>query len=406
MRRSNHVRRVGSRRRIMIIGGGIMEPVAAVLLKRWLRRFQIRVDITVVEAETFGGERKPLTANLRCQRWLHSQGTSYAGTQPTVALALQRSTMLLQRLVTDALAVAVDRPSESPSAADFFRVLGIDHQRIPHAVFWKWFPTVCVSYGCRLYRVADGTIDLRLRAAGLRQRALRCGVRLVRGAVTRLLICHDRIHGLHIDRKVLDIRNADHVVFAYGANLCPLLEGAGLTVPGFRHFVSQFVATAQLVIRGLFPVLRGANFVPHEGLDGEMVNVFGNTCRSERPSKEDIHTLQTDQAAGRRLLADVEEELGIRVPDGCLAWPAVKTESVRQGIHFQVHRAFRIRELRNAWSVLPGKLSQSAACAEDLTAKLVRELLDEGVTRPFWDAVGQKHRLRNADSPLVTGETR
>ena len=68
-----------------------------------------------------------------------------------------------------------------------------------------------------------------------------------------------------------------------------------------------------------------------------------------------------------------------------LAWPGVKTEIVGEGSHSQAHHACRVRSLSNAWIAVPGKLSQAAACAQDLARKLIHQWIGRPVARSIWE---------------------
>lgn len=70
-------------------------------------------------------------------------------------------------------------------------------------------------------------------------------------------------------------------------------------------------------------------------------------------------------------------------PDGLAAWLAVKTEIVPEGNRSQSHYAFRVSDLKNGYLAIPGKISASAACGEDMAIKVVRNLGSEEFTSPI-----------------------
>lgn len=377
---------------ISIVGGGIVALMTAICLATFSRKWKQPLHVRVFEAGAFGGGPSDRTASNRCQLWFHFQGVLYALRQPAVSLELQRSTAILKKLVPWAfrhpLAFAIQRPQTRPDAADCFQMLGIWHELVPEGLLEQWYPEVSLAEGATVYRVRDGTIDLRLLSLGLKQHARQLGVELVCQRVTGLSMADDhRVRELALaNGNVVPINDGDAIVLACGAGIRPLLGQAGIVIPGLRHFVSHLLATEEFGLCALFIVLAGGNCVPHETVDGRLLNLFGNTRRTELFPDTDGIRLQTDEQAVAHLLADVEREFGLRIPpDRCIAWPAVKTEIVPEGNRSQSHHAFRVQELPNVYVAIPGKLSASAACGEDMAIKVMRDLAGEQIAQPIWE---------------------
>lgn len=382
----------GARRTVNIVGGGILGLCIAIMLALNSRRLGLPIDVRVFEAGAYGGGRSDRTASCRCQCWLHFQGTLYAQRQPHVAHELQRSTALLKKWAPAAfrhpLAFAIERKESEPPADECFRVLGIDHQPVPVELLKTWFSPVSLPEGAKVWRVQDGTIDLRLLGYGLKARAQRLGVELVRERVVRLQTAgEDRISKLRLaNGETMSVGSDDAVVLSCGAGIRPLLGQVGVEIPGLRQFVSHLLASDAFGLRALFIALGGGNCIPHETAEGRLLNLFGNTGRTELFPEEDGVRLQTDEQAVAQLIRDVRNEFGLEIPTGYTAWPAVKTEIVPEGNHSQSHHAFRVAELSNCYVAIPGKLSASAACGEDMAIKIVRDVAGEEITTPIWEA--------------------
>lgn len=378
--------------RVFIVGGGVAALSAAIELHCLARRMGLRLDVQVFEAGAFGGGPGDRSAAPRCQGWLHRQGTIYAPTQPAVSLALQRSTRRLRQLAPDAfrdpLALAVVNPAAGRLDPEALRVLGVWHEPVPADLVHAWFPALRLPDGCAIYRVGDGTFDVRLLGMALAMQARRREVRLVRRGVRSLALRGDSVRALTLDDSdQVVVGPADVVVLACGARMRPLLADAGLRVPGLRLFRSHLVATDAFGLPAILACLRGGvNCIPHELAAGTLLNVFGDSGRDELPPESDNEPLHTDAAAVDRICREVEADLGLKIPtDRRLAWPAVKTEIVAEGIRSQAHHARLVPGVSNLWMAIPGKLSQAAACARDLAAKIVRESLQDEIARPIWE---------------------
>jgi hypothetical protein len=380
--------------RAFIVGGGVMALAAATELLTLTRRLGVPLTVRLFEAGAFGGGPGDRTASARCQLWLHTQGTLYAVTQPSVSIALQRSTARLRQLAPEAftrpVAFALQKAGATPAAEECFRVLGIQHRAVSPELFHRWLPTVRLGDRFNIWRVRDGTIDLRLLSLALTRHARharQAGAELIHRRVERLDVHADRVRSLLLDTgERLLVGPDDIVILACGANLRPLLASTGLNVPGLRVFRSHLVATAAFGLPALLAVLDGGvNCVPHVQIDGQALNLFGNSARCELPPESDQLPLCDDPAAVELLCREVEETFGLHMPPGDrLAWPAVKTELVPAGTHSQAHHARLVPGLVNTWMALPGKLSQSAACAADLAGRILREH-GHDVARSYWE---------------------
>jgi glycine/D-amino acid oxidase-like deaminating enzyme len=378
-------------RKAFIVGGGVMGLMAAIELARLSRLLGTRLEIFVFEAGAFGGGPGDRTAARRCQLWIHTEGTIYASTQPAVSLALQCSTRHLRRLVPYAfrfpLALAIETAGMPKHTGDCFRVLGITHEPVPGVLVHDWFPALNFPAGAHVFRVRDGTIDLRLLGHGLTAHARRVGIRLVRQGIRRFDLHAGQVCALHAERGgKVKVSPHDVVVLACGAQMRPLLTNAGIRLPGLRLFRSHLVASDAFGIPALLAFLQGGvNCVPHDMADG-LVNIFGNSARTELPPESDREPVQSDATAIAKLCAEVEANFGLRIPSNRLAWPAVKTEIVLEGVRSQAHHARLITGISNLWMAIPGKLSQTAACAMDLAAKILREGLGTNIARPIWES--------------------
>jgi len=390
-----------------ILGGGVMGLCAAVELISLARRLRLRPRIRVYEAGAFGGGPADRSAAPRCQLWLHRLGTIYAQTQAAVCLELQRSTRRLRHLAPaafrDPLALAIEAADEPLPATEAFRTLGVWHAPVSRDLVHQWLPGVRLPDGCRVYRTRDGVIDVRLLGYILALEARRRGIELVRQGVRSLGLQGDSVRSLVLDDgERVDVAPGDTVVLACGARIRPLLAGAGLDVPGLRHFQSHLVATTTFGIPALLALLRGGvNCVPHGQADGRLVNIFGNSAREELPQACDGAPLRTDPRAIARLCREVEEVFGLRIlADQLICWPAVKTEIVLEGFRSQAHHARRVPGTANLWMAIPGKLSQAAAAAQDLATKIVRESLPGDFARPIWETAPHQTRA-SLDLPEV-----
>ena len=111
----------------------------------------------------------------------------------------------------------------------------------------------------------------------------------------------------------------------------------------------------------------------------------GNAHRKEVFAADDGKPLVPDEDAIAGICRDVEEAFGISIPAERIAWPAVKTESVMEGVRSQAHHARPVPGLDNAWFMIPGKLSQSAAAGRDIASRVVRRMLSDPVAWPIWE---------------------
>ena len=174
----------------------------------------------------------------------------------------------------------------------------------------------------------------------------------------------------------------DHVVFACGARIRSLLASVGLSVPGLKIFVSQLLGT-DLGVRALFTAIGSVSIVPHEE-GGDLIDVVGNANRRELADEESRRP-EPDPEVTRQTCLETEELYGIRLPDKVLTWCGVKTELVTEGKGSQAYHASRVPHLKNGWDCIPGKLSQTAACAVSLSHKLLRQMIEEPVAWPIWE---------------------
>jgi anti-anti-sigma factor len=391
----------------LIVGGAIMGLLAAIELVSLARRLGLRPRIRVYESGAFGGGSHDHTSAPRCQLWLHRQGTIYAQTQPAVCRELQRSTARLRELAPDAfhdpLALAVEAEPGPVPAAEAFRILGVWHEPVARETVHRWLPGVRLPDGCQVYRVQDGTIDLKLLGYTLALEARRLGIDLVHQGVHSIGLRGDRVRSLVLDEGGwVDVAPDEVVVLTCGARIRPLLAGAGLAVPGLRHFRSHLVANTCGIPALLALLPGGVNCVPHYQADGHIVNIFGNSGRDELPPESDGEPLRSDPRAIDRIIHDVEEAFGLRIPADPLTWPAVKTEIVLDGVRSQAHHARRVAGITNLWVAIPSKMSQSAACAKDLAIRILRESLPGDIARPIWEAALPECRPASRDGQTAS----
>lgn len=372
-----------------------MGLLAAIELSQLQRRLELPGTVRVYEASAYGGGRDVCTAASHCQLWLHTDGQLFASSQPQVTLALQRSTPRLRALAPHAFAFppafAIELlGSGGPPLVASYRALGVPYRPVPRSLFSAWLPGVELPPGAHVFRVNDGVIDLPLLADALTRRCRRLGVELVMARATALRRDADRVTGVTLSTgERVPVGDADTVLLACGAGIRPLLATAGTTVPGLRHFQAHLVASDAIGLPALLAVVRGGvNAVPHHEAGGPLVNVFGDSQRAELPPETDGEPLVPDPRAIAHLVHAVQETFGLRLPTGDMRfWPAVKTEIVPAGTRSQAHHAQRVPGLENTWLAIPGKLSQAAACGEDLARALVRERIGqcEAITTPVWE---------------------
>ncbi len=390
---------------IHIVGGGITGLMAAIDLADESRRQALNLTIVLYESEAFGGGASDQAASPRSHLRLHTDGQLYASHQPDVSLSLQKSTRRLQQLAPTLFEGLYDDPPRGPLAlvfepidyldppvSEFYTALGVWFRPVPTGVVSHWYPMFPMQRVRQVYRVRDSTIDLGALSHLLMLEALRRGVKLVRQRVASLDVLSDRVGSLHLNSgERVQLSKSDQVVLACGAALRPLLTGVGIRVPGLRLFQCETIATSAFALPVIAIVYsaKGVNCTPHKRFDGTLLNVFGNTARTELPPEMDGKPLQIDGSAVKTLCHDVEEWFGLDIPTNHRrVWSAVKMEVVTEEIGSQAYHVSLVPGLANAWLAIPGKLSQAAACSQDLAIRLCQALYQESglpVAQPIWN---------------------
>lgn len=390
---------------VHIVGGGVAGLMTALDIVTRSRQLDLNVAVKVHEAHYFGGGAGERVAGPRSHLRLHTDGQLYAKDQPNVALALQQSTRRLQKLMpfifsgvfTDpprsGLALVFDPKIDGVlSLADFYDALGIWYKPVPLGVVKTWFPVLNFQSDPDVFRIRDSVIDISLMARYLMKLCHKHGVELLRTGVERLVEKNGHVHNLLLtDGSRITVSSTDQVVLACGAEIRPLLSSIGLKLEGLNLFVSYSIASPAFHLPAILIVHSpsGVNCTPQLTTDGNLLNIFGNTNRCELGEEYDGKPLPLDHTTVDKIQYDVREGLGLTIPlDGLQSWPAIKTEIVLEGTHSQSHHTGQVTGLKNAWYVIPGKLSQAATCSYELANIMCRSLcysLDIPVARPIWD---------------------
>lgn len=388
----------GRARWIHNVGGGPMGLLAAIE-QAWLARsLGFDVKICIYENQTFGGAADDRTSAPRSQLWLHSDGQLWASTQPDVCVSLQQSTCRLRYLVPHAfahpLALAIEPADGGPALAECFRALGVWHKPVLHSVVKAWFPMLRLPPDCRLYRVRDAVMDLRILSYSLAARARRIGVRLVRQGVQRVELQGETVRSLVLaNGERVGVAPSDTVVLTCSSTIRPLLAEVGISVPGFTVVRSHLIATDVFQLPVLLAAARGGpNCVPHSEAGMGTLNVFGSSDRSVCPPESDNKPLRSDPEAVKRICREAEEWFGLKIPNDCLSWPARKAEIVPSGdARSQAHHCLRV--LHNCYLALPGKISQTAATGQNLAKLIFRNQITDEMARPVWETLKRDQKM-------------
>lgn len=371
---------------IHIVGGGPMGLMVAIELATLAHQMGLHLVIYVYENAAYGGGSGDWAATIASHAWLHWDGSFYVKSQPEVSVNLQHSTRRLRELApyafTYPLAFTLDLDDDLPA---FFEPLGVWYQPIDEQVARRLLARfgMRLRAGAKLVRVGDAVIDTRLLGFGLMREAQRLGVRLVHHGIAALEPQGDAIRAFRLSGgETVRVAPEDHVVLACGARIRPLLEDAGMPMPGLRLFGSQLLA-ADLGLRALFTAIQSVSIVPHEENGGGLVNVIGNANRRELTAEEGRRPQPAPEVT-RQTRLETEELYGIRLPDTPRTWVGVKAE-ITAGKGSQAHHARRVPPIANLWLCIPGKLSQTAACATSLSRQLLRHLIEDPVAWPIWE---------------------